>query len=255
MSRRLQPQWLRQHANFIDPPLCPHPYDDEFESGTLDPSWTRTGPSGGTLFDDVNPMSIHAAFSSGGCRWALPGMPGGRRSYYMVQPQAGPVPGAAQVQIQKTVVVPSSCFMYSRMSFSNRTGSQPTNDAVIGIGLYQGVPFADGINVALNKGNLTAIQVTATRHVASVATTIGGSTGNENNKGQSFHTVAIQRDGTTYHCWALAAEAYWQWLGNITWNGTPDTAVIYFFNSSTTAPGNMILGVDFVRFSRTGLRT
>lgn len=253
-SRRLRPQWKRFEADYLDLPLCPHPDDDEFDSGTMNPAWSFLAEAGGT-WNNVDPIEVDATFNSGGARWALPGMTMGRASHFRVQPQAGPVPGTAQVSIQKAITWPGNAFVSARMSFMHRLASQPVNDAVIGLAIYQGSGYQNGVNIALNKGNSAAIQVQAVRHIAGVATTIGGTSGDEDTRGQSFHTVGIQKIETDYHVMAMAGEGNWFWLGNITWNGSPDNVSIYFFNTSSLAPGNMIMSVDYIRFSRTGRRT
>lgn len=248
MSRRLQPQWLRQAADYIDKPLIPSPYDDEFDTDTLDPKWTMTGVAGSS-WDSVNPISVDAAFSSGGARFATQSMACGKKSWFRIQPSSGIPDG--QVHISQAIAFPTDACILIKAHFTSRLGSQPANDAVIGLGMYEDLTnFSNGVNVTLNRGNANAIQVGASRHIASAATTIGGNSGDEDNRGQTFHTVSIVKRGTDYHIWALSSEHEWYWVGNITWNGTPAYAHIYAFNSSTTAPGNSIVGVDYFRYSR-----
>ncbi len=234
----------------MDPPLVRHPYDDEFDTDTLDPAWTMGGIAGAT-WNTTDPIDPYAAITTGGARYATQTMPFGKKSWFRIQPQNA----AQQVTLDKAVVVPTNAFVSSKMHFTSRLASQAVNDAVVGFGLYQDATFANGINIALNKGTANAIQAQGTRHIAGVATTIGGVSGDEDNRGQPFHTVGIQKTGTQYDVWALASELNWYWLGRITWTGTPLVLRIYAFNNATTAPGNSVVGVDYIRFSRTGFRT
>lgn len=255
MSRRLQPQWLRQACEYKDEPLLPSAYDDEFDSNTIDPKWILSGWTG-FVWDAVNPIDPHTTFTTGGARYSTQSGAYGKPSWLRVQPQASAVNGAGQVFLAQAMTVPTNAYIEAKMAFTHRMASQPTNDAVCGIGLFTDTTtLNDGILACLNRGNANAIQVTAQRFIAGAATTIGGATGDEDNRGQPFHTIGIQKKGTDYHIWALCGEHNWCWVGNITWAGTPTHARLAFWNTSTTAPGNMVMGVDYFRMSRRNLRT
>lgn len=252
MSRRLQPQWLRQAADYADKPLIPSPYDDEFDTDALDSKWTMTGVAGSS-WDSVNPIDFTAAFTTGGTRFATQAMAMGKPSWFRMQCSSTNPDG--QVMLSQPITLPTNATVWAKFHITSRLASQASNDSAISIGLYDTeTTFTNGILMSLNRGVASAIQPQATRHQSGSATTIGGLPGDEDNRGQPFHTVAICKRGTDYHCWALAGEHGWFWIGNITLATTLSHARIYVTNGATTAPGNSIVGVDFFRFSRTGRR-
>lgn len=242
MSFRLSSGPVFQRADPIDPPLVPGIYDDEFESTTLDPSWTRVG-----TFNDVDPIDPALGFASGGTRWSLHGAPAptARRSWYMLQTETATVP-----QIQKLVTFPSECFVWSRMSFGYRNAGQANDDGTAHITLSDGGSL-NALAIYLTETDANAVYARVLRAVAGVTTTIAtmdnvGGAGLT--IGQAAHTVGIQKIGTTYYFWLLTAAGNWMNMGSTTFAPTLTTAILRAYASSTAVPGNVIVGFDFFRF-------
>lgn len=241
--------YRKTFARPIDtPPASPNAVDDEFESSALDPKWTR-GSSGGGTFDDATAIDPYAGFSSGH-RSSLHSY---RKSWYMSQPAGNAASGLFLFQ---TVTFPSECFLWARMSFNCRFGAQVDDDHSLGLGLAQassGVPdFDNWAFVFLNDSQTNTVQcqggvVNGGTPSATATGDVGTQTVGVFSRAQSAKYVGIQKLGTTYRSWMGNDNGYWLHVNSVTWAGSPTLLVLRFINASTSSPGNMIMGVDFVR--------
>jgi len=240
MSFRTRPGPRFEQEVPIDPPLVPSPYDDEFESDILDPSWSRIGS-----FDDVTPISPAASFTGTGARWSLNGLPApnARPSWYMIQ--ADP---ATNCTLRKPIAYPSEYFIWTRMSFRYLNAGQTNNDSNIRMGIVEPASF-HYVDIALNESDGNTVQVEfsynqGTPTTVAINNNVGGA---GLTKGQVIHAVGIQCLSGTYHGWAMNAAGNWQWIGSQVYAGNTLTHVD-LRHQTVTASDNAIGGFDFLRF-------
>ena len=235
----------RRAFSLDEKPTTPHAYDDEFEGSVLDPKWIRL--SGGT-FDNISSIDPYASFATGH-RTSL----SYRKSWYMVQ---GSSTGGT-VLLYQPVILPTDCFVWARLGFNFRYSAVVGNDTDVELGLWgdlAGVP--DGNNrayVYLNETDTNTIQVEAGRVTASVgaATTmlnVGPQSVGTDSLCQAAAYVGIQKLGTTYHFYAGQPNGNWTILASQTHAGALPWLALALTNTSAAAPGNMLMGCDFVRF-------
>jgi hypothetical protein len=223
-------------------PLIGHEYDDDFDEGaTLDPAWEITTGSVGAAAIDP-----YAAFATGDSRISVNAR---RSNWLMLQPVANGV----ELLITKPIPdVPSDFAVWMRGCFNHRAAVEPVNnDFTFGLTLSAD-PFDESnrITVYINESDAGIIQVSFDKKVAGVGTTIGTTIDLAANDQTPFEGVLMQRFGgtNTYHAWAITNGGCCVYLGSTTFS--PAVARVGFFaqNAATTAPGNMIVGVDFIRF-------
>lgn len=248
MSLLISPGFVpRRYAPSLDdPPASPHAYDDEFDGVSLDPKWTRL--SGGA-FDDASAIDPYASFTVG----HRTSHNGYRPSWYMVQ---GSSTGGT-VLIYQAVTLPTDCFVWARLSFNFRYTTTVNNDTDVELGLWGDlVGLPDGNNRAyiyLNETDANTVQVEAGRvtAAATAATTmfdVGPQSVGVDSLCQTAAYVGIQKIGTTYNFFAGQPNGNWTSLTSQTHAGALPWLVLALTNASNAAPGNMLMGCDFVRF-------
>lgn len=230
-------------------PSSPHAYDDEFDAAVLDAKWTRRGTP-----DDVNAIDPYAAFASPtGWRWSLNSF---RKSWYMVQPDTRS--GAnLTARLTQPVTLPTDCFMWARLSFNARYNAMTANDARVGIlflASSAGLPDDNNrvymylnisaANTCIAKGGRTTAGATAETSTKNVGPQSVGT----DSLSQAACYVGIQKIGTTYYFLLGWPNGNWNILTSQTQASTMAFLGIDFINGGTTTPGNMIVGIDFVRF-------
>jgi hypothetical protein len=220
-------------------PVSPNASDDEFESGALT-AWTTGGSQQATAIDP------YATFTTA-TQWRYSHTL--RPSWLMIQPTAD---ATYIVPIHKSVTVGTNFMVWARLSFNSRSSATVSNnDHGIGIGLSAtsaGAPdFNNFVLLFLSEPNAndkairwssTAASVAATTGSLSVSTTLNVDT----------QYVLIQKIGSTIHYWCAGPSGSWLYLGSHTNAATFDRVFLRVANAATTAPGNMILGIDFIRF-------
>jgi hypothetical protein len=252
----------RRLVTLDEKPVSPNALDDEFESTTLDPKWTRfsgndwTGGGPAGTFDDVTAIDPYAALATGaGARSSHNSY---RKSWYMLQPEAD---AAHVVRIFQTVTLPTDCFIWARMSFNFRYNAQAASDASLALQLTpldssggSLLPdFRNQISVQLNhSAAASAVRARAAVVAASVVTEtsmgdVGAQTVGTDSKCQTLQYVGIQKLGTAYRHFAGFANGHWMFLRASTLATTITAISFGFVNAVSTAPGNMIMGVDFLR--------
>lgn len=218
-----------------------HEYDDEFNSTVLDAAWSYTSTWSATAPDP------YAAFAAGDTRRAL--HTERRRSWLVVQP---PGDGVGKL-MHKSIVCPANFFVWARVSFSLRVGSAVNNDAGISLNLTASSAGAPDINneVAVTVNELDASKTTVQfqKTEGGVFTTLqeGQNIFTTINTAQPFDAMGIQKIGTTYHGWVFTSSGMAMHLGSTVFAPTVDRLAFHFRNAAITAPGNMLIGVDFVR--------
>jgi hypothetical protein len=222
-----------------------HADDDEFDSGTtISTSWTVDGGRVATAIDP------YANFTTAGAwRSSHNSM---RKSWLMVQPTAT---GTYIEGLHKAVTVGSDKLVWTKLSFNRRNTSVADNDCAIGFGLAAtsgGLPDANNrVSFYLTESDAGDLATQYNSVSGGVATTVEWGYGAGTAVGLLIDTchMAIQKIGTTIHYWLSPNGLNWVHIGTTTYTGSAlDRACIFFANNSTTTPGNMIMGVDFIRF-------
>lgn len=233
-----------------DRPLTPHAFDDEFESTVLDPAWSTASSAVAWNQGGVDPFVTPATV-----RYEL--HTDRRQSWLMMQPPSGA--GTTNCILTKNIAFAGDYFMWARGSTNMRVTGTVNNDAGLVVGLSTS-PY-DGNNrlyITFETNNLDPF-VQFVRAVGGVFTTIAR-TNNIFATGmglQGIEGFGIQKrtvGGTpTYDGWAFGSSGYALWLGSTTFTPAIGTAFIQTFNVSGAAPGDMITGLDFVRFTESAV--
>ena len=218
-------------------PATAHPYDDEFESNTLDAAWAAPyGPSS-TLAttDPIDPYDSGWSPANEG-RYNVNTTH--RPSFLMLQGNE------TWVQTNKPITLATNMFCYVRFSFHSRTA--PSNNQVLGeLRLGQdGYNNAARLTFANTDNNVLNVDYHV--HVSGSENDVGTTT-DVDSKGQAIEYAAIHKVGTTYHGWA-GTESNWIYLGSHTanYNSSGQVSLI-----NVSAESEKIVGFDFVRFIET----
>ncbi len=230
--------------NLAQKPITPHAYDDEFE-GSLS-AWAIGGSQVATEIDP------YAGFTTA-TEWRY-SLNSKRPSWLMVQPAAT---GAYIDILHKAITIPTDLLVWARVTFNRRNAAVAANDCSIGFGLCASSAGApDGTNkVAIYFNEADASDIAAQYNVANG----GADTVVEYGFGSGAGTamvdaayMALQKLGSNVHFWIAGAGGNWLYLGTVAYSGaTMDRVFITAANATNTGPGNMILGLDFIRFSAT----
>ncbi len=241
MSRNIKSSPRFRLVDIIDPPLIRGQYDDEFDSDVLDPSWTPQIAGDGT-----NPIDPWTQRASGGWRWSLNNQSNGgvisRPSWFLAQPTP-----ADNCTLNKTVSLPTECFVWARMSFGFRNAGQTNNEMNIVLQLVDNT--ISGVYINLNEMNTNVASATSASITNGTGTELArsGNIGGAPGEGQPAHVVGIQKINTTYHFWVMSSAGNWIWMNSTTSGVTVTLARISIIALATGAPGNLIGGVDFFR--------
>lgn len=228
--------------NIWDRPLVAHAFDDEFDTTTLDPAWVQN--QGTWVQGGIDPYA--AITAPGNTRYEI--HTDRRPSWLMAQ-----VPSATGVRLTKVTVLPTNCLVWSRMSFSCRLNVAPVNnDNNIALVLSTN-PFDNNNNLklSLNEQDAGTIQLQWEETEGGVNTLISNSINKWNGALadlQTIEAIAIHKVGTTYHAWAFGSNGTAIYQGSTTFAPAIGTTSIELATTSTVAPGNMLFGIDFVRF-------
>ncbi len=228
-----------------DPPASPSIYDDEFNGSSLAPKWTNVL---GTI-DTVNPVHPYASVV-GKHRVSFNDY---RPGWLMCQP----VPNVT-FGIYQPVTFDTDCCVYARMSFNTRYQAVSNNDSDLAIHLNAdagGSPDQTNlVYMNLNESDANTVFARAGRIVANVST-IAGTTRNVGPQSagtdslvQNACYILIQKLGTVYNCAIGEYHGNWLWVAQQTIAFTPAWIGLVFANVNNNAPGNAIMGVDYVRY-------
>jgi hypothetical protein len=223
-------------------PAVAHPYDEEFEGGLS--RWTIGGNQLSTAIDPYATFTT----SSGDWRYSLTLRPG----WLLVQPVAN---GSYIDILTMGITVPSSFTVVARMGFAQRVVANETaNDASIGIYVSAS---SGGARDANNSVNAYLHEADGTNYQAQFDVTSAGvnsaSTVQGIQQGQPirWETVLLHKRATAWDFWIADSSGNWMNIGaGKTYSGsaTLDRVGVLVANSSTTYPGNLVLGIDFIRF-------
>ncbi len=225
---------VRRQFSIWDKPLVAHAYDDEFELATLDASWTPNV----TLVTGIDP---YAAFGAANTRCEIHTR---RKSWMMIQP---PATGGGS-QITKTTTLQTNQFVWMRGSSNYRLNTAPTNnDMSLVLQLY--ADASNYVQLFITESDASVLQVEYIRLLAGVSTSIAVTVDKyvSQSEIQEIQAVGFQKIGTTYHGWAFS-ETMALHLGSTTFTPTVTATNLIVTNAVSTAPGNAIMGIDFIRF-------
>jgi len=186
------PDYPRQvsgvECNIFDRPLVPHPLDDEFESTTLDPTWTMSG----TVLTEnaINPYgstpsyALHTNY---------------RPSWLMLQAST-----SAGTRFSKDIssISAGDFFVWFRGSFNERWDGIGNNDGLISLDLTAS-PWTGGdrVSMQLNAPDPGTVRAEFFITVGGSTTTTIGVTRNQSSGGftwlQPIEAAGIQKIGTT----------------------------------------------------------
>lgn len=224
-------------------PSTPHASDEEFGSLVFPASMSRNYTKSASALDP------YAAFSSGDCRELVD------KSWILLQP-----PGNAQEHyIYKAYTFPTNAMVWCRIRGGHRDNvTQTNNDATIGLGIYQVAPGAvgAGANICRTSNSIELlIYETDANNTSWQAIRHDGSFGDVNfgpdidsGVGMVWDYCGIHKLGTTYHYWLWNDAGQSCYCGKYTHSSiAPAYIAIQFLNAQITDPGNLVMGVDFIR--------
>ena len=232
-------------ANIWDRLASPNANDDEFDSAILNPAWSFTSTFTGT-------PDPYAAFAAGDTRMDVHT---GRRSWLRLQP---PGDGVDNKRLHKPIVYPANMFVWMRASMSQRIATVTNTDAGIQLMLSAtaaGVPDVNNaVFMALNEADASEVALQFQKIDGGILTVVqeGFNCFAGVTNAQPYDSVGIQKIGTTYHGWAFTPGGHALHLGSTILATAIDRVAINFGNAAIASPGNMIMGVDFVRFVASG---
>lgn len=237
---------LAGNANWWDVPQTPHVDDDEFLSTTLNPAWSVA--SGVWSNGNINP---YASFAAGDNRYELHTQR--RRSWLMCQPPAD----SSGKSIEKAITVPGDFVCWVRASYNARLTTTPTNnDYLVQVNLSAS-PFDVNNQIALdlNETDASAYYLKFVKVVAGVQTVIGTSVDKFTTQAdmQELEGFVVQRIGGNIYGWGIQTNGSMIFLGTSTFSAAIviSTVRLNVSNVVSSAPGNTIMGFDFIRFSNT----
>lgn len=227
-------------------PAAPSAWDDEFEADGLASKWTRVSAASKTS----TPDSVLDPYATVGGSAHLETFRQ-RRGWYFRQAQSGYGTGGYGVTsegIQQSLAgAPSDSFLWLRGTRNMRRASVVDGDGEIWLCMYQAADPRNAFMVSMDSFP-SQTGVVCTRTTAAVpAFTNLGQTANYFGRSDPYEFLGIQQRGTTYDGWAATHTGNWVHLGSFAHAVTLDTVIIAFNNSSASAPGNMLAGIDFFR--------
>lgn len=220
-------------------PTTAHALDLEFDSSTLPAAWTLSPFGVATGIDPYAQFSTANTF-----RYSINGY---RPGWFMAQPSNEAVYYYA---LTASYAAPTNVFVWSRMSYLMKKGAPGTtnNQAGVALVLYKASdPANNQVTLFFNESDAgVGHEIDFQRWDAgSFAGTVHGTT---TTNPIPYECVGIQKLGTTYHAWAMTSGGMWLHIGSTTATFTVDSVGIRIADAGTGAPGNAILGVDFIRF-------
>lgn len=217
--------------SLAEPPASPHALDDEFD-GAVNGSWSWWNTHSA---DDIDP---YAAFSTGGLRTDLVS----RRSWLRLQP---PNDGSWYGR-HVALTLPTNCAIWARLQYAWRRSGVVSDDGNIWIGFYAsvaGVPDPDNCMIAFPcEADAGSSGYQMTRYKLGVASALSGGFY------ENAQAVLVQKIGNNYTGWVLS-ECGHSCIGTLVWDGSAvlDRLALGCMNNSSAAPGNIVLGADYVR--------
>lgn len=233
-------------------PSSPDARDDEFESTTLDPAWvTRDGTMAAWTTRDpsVNPYSSPASGHIG-----VAAHTDYRPSWLALQPS--PSSGSGQVNLTKLVSLGTNDHVYARFGSMTRHAGIATADGENQLTLFAnsaGVPDVQN-RISIGWHAVTGSNTLGVRFLKLVANAftdiiVGADVKPSTSSGRHWTTFGLHKIGTTYHAWAFDDAQNSYHIGSTTFTPTVGHVCITGTANTTTTPGSIIFGTDFIRFN------
>lgn len=229
------------------PPTTASAYDDEFAADSLDAKWTAVG-----TVDQATAVDVDAAFADDEVRLDLD-----FRAGYLAA-QNGSTGFNGITQGTEGVELTDGWFVINALQ-SLRSAQNVNNDSALYFGLYHTTSTVDAMREGvemiipeMDGGTLGDLN----------STVVGAGTGGKalgNGEGLAsyigtfglpFEFYAIRKTSDEdFDTWACSPGGTWHWLEdvNYTAGGTIDMLALLWSNVGTTAPGNAISLIGFVR--------
>ena len=226
-------------ASIFDYPANPNVNDDEFDSAVLDPAWVVG--AGAFTAGVINP---YASFAAGNTTYDLTV----RRSWLMLQP---PGSGATQ-RLTRAAALAGDFSVWMRASFGSRLNTVPANgDGNIGAQISTAAYDANNrADIYINESDAGAIYAKFVTVAGGVSTTVATTIDKYVTQAdtQDIQLMGIQKIGTNYHGWAIGSSGSPIYLGVGAIPAlVPGSLSIVTSNALSTLPGNMRMGLDYLR--------
>lgn len=231
-----------------DLPTSPSVDDDEFDGAlTVTSSTIQVGSAASWTYNasgTIGTPTIVSGFNPT-TTLSLPNVnisSTARRSYLQVQSYAGNNSSAQQFIIGKAVTYPTDCLIWIRASTSSRAVINPDEDARVILSLNDGSSF---LNVELNhtdNGSSLWNAAIVVNPSGSVIASLNPAKG-----WVQYQYMGFWKQGNDYYPFVMSDDGSPVYLTKYTASFTPNHAAVQFCNTSTTAPGDSILGIDFFR--------
>ena len=223
-------------SNLWYPPATPNALDDEFTSGTLDPSWTTSG------FVATPIDNYDLTFTSG-----LPRQDynSSKPSWWLLQGNGG----NGFTSVRKVTTIPTNILFWYRAksAYNNVYTVADDGNGFIALTLTQDASnFVRIIYQFLFGGSL---RVRFERRIGGAFTTIYD-TFTAFQRQQPLEYFALHKIGNTYHGWAADASQSWIYLSSTVAAISPVQVEIGFGSNSVSSgftPGPYVVGFDYLR--------
>ena len=208
-----------------------HASDNEFDEVTLG-GWSHSNTIGGAC-------DPYSSFDAGDTKFTHSG------SWAVFQP-----PADTTINFLYTPMsIPTNLFVWARMRCAQKY-SGVDGDFTLGLGIgtsTAGVPDRVGrADLFINECDDGTIQIQAS--VTGGVSYDPIMNDRDWGRGQAFEYVGIHKIGTYYHFWVYTSAGQGLYVGGSNSTMSPDVIYILYSNATSSTPGNMIMGVDFVRF-------
>jgi len=224
-------------------PANPHAYDDEFDSGTLDPAWSWSKRYGGSLTVDTDPIDVYNSYSTGTEQVRYDVNIEQQRSWLRMQPDQAT--GTDGPMMSKAITAPTNFLIYARMRFQQDL-SLDNNEQMVGIKVILGA-YNNTYQIGLQESDGT-VEAESYGYDGS-SWYIVAKTTNVANSGQALEYAAIQKIGTTFHLW-VGTSSNWIHMGSSS-SITGSVTRIGLFAANTSGTKPWVSSFDFIRFIET----
>lgn len=222
--------------------------NDEFNTSIIDPNWTLSEMTGGTTVTPASDVNAYdTSFTSGSPR--LTQNPETRRSWLLMQPPSN----STRYFLNKTYTFPTNVLIVSRLRFSQRL-TITALDHWVGLMISEssgGLPDVDNTLSTILCRSESNLLRGSYENISAGSPSIVNETYFDLGSGHPLQYAALHKIGTTYYSWLGTVSGNWIYMGSVTTARSFDRVGVGISNTSNTAPGPSVLGVDFIRFYET----
>jgi len=238
------PRNSQVESNLWYPPETAHEHDIEFDSANLPAGWVESFTRSVDSID-----AYDTSLTTGDPRVLV--NPPTRRSWYLIQM---PSNNTSQYLHKNIGSLPSNFLAVARMKFNQNNSASVNNDATLGIVFAEdsagSVDGSNQISILLNEQDAGTTQADFNSLVGGVFTSHATST-DIDQQPNALAYAALHKIGDTYHGWIGTETGNWIYLGSFTNSFSLVHVGFKLINNSAAAPGQMVVGSDFMRFYET----